>query len=105
MSTWGTCACLLREVRSPSVLRGAPRDSSHIASGMNRASSLFEAGTSGVLSISDIDVGVSAELEQGSQASSCVEEWNSACLTSCSWGVRPLVELYLEAVAFSRGCN
>ena len=105
MSTWGTCACLLREVRSPSVLRGAPRDSSHIAAGMNRASSLFEAGISGFLSISDINLGVSAELEQGSQASSCVEEWNSACLTSCSWGVRPLVELYLEAVAFSRGCN
>ena len=45
------------------------------------------------------------ELEQGNQASSCVEAWNSACLSSCSWGVRPLVELYLEPVAFSRRCS
>ena len=32
---------------------------------------------------------------QESQASSCVEEWNSACLLSCSRGDRPLVKLYL----------
>ena len=31
---------------------------------------------------------------QESQASSCVEEWNSACLSSCSWDDRPLVELW-----------
>ena len=49
--------------------------------------------------------GVSAELEQGSQASSCVEARNLACLLSCSWSDRSLVELYLEHVAFSRGCN
>ena len=36
--------CLLREVRSPLVLRGAHRDSSRITAGMNRASSLVEAG-------------------------------------------------------------
>ena len=58
-----------------------------------RASSRVEAGTSGFLSISDSDPRVSAELEQESQASSCVEEWNSACLLSCSRGDRPLVEL------------
>ena len=40
---------------------------------MNRASSRVEAGTSGFLSISDIDLGVSVELEQGSQALSYVE--------------------------------
>ena len=72
---------------------------------MNRASSRVEAGTSGFLSISDINLGVSVELEQGSQASSCADAWKSACLSSSSWGVRPLVELYLEPAAFSGGCN
>ena len=33
------------------------------------------------------------ELGQESQASSCVEEWNSACLSSCSQDNRPFVEL------------
>ena len=68
-------------------------------------SSRVEAGTSGFLSISDIDLGVSAELKQRSLASSYVEAWNSACLSNCSWGVRQLVEFYLEPEAFSRGCN
>ena len=63
MSTWGTCSCLLREVRSPLALRGSFWDSSRITSGMNNASSRVEAGTSGFLSISDIDLGVSVELE------------------------------------------
>ena len=57
------------------------------------------------LFISDFDHRVSAELEEESQASSCVEEWNSACLLSCSWGYRALVELYLEPVGFSGQCN
>ena len=105
MSTWGTRSCLLREVRSPLALRGSFWDSSRITSGMNNASSRVEAGTSGFLSISDIDLEVSAELEQGSQASSCVEARNSGCLLSCSWGVRPVVELYLEPAAFSGECN
>ena len=39
-------------------------------------------------------------LEQESQASSSVEEWISACLSSCSRGDRPLVELYLEPTGF-----
>ena len=60
-----------------------PRDSSHIAVGMNRASSRVEAGTSGFLSISDTDLMVSVEFEQGRQASSCVEALNSAFLLSC----------------------
>ena len=49
------------------------------------ASSSVEAGSSGFLSISDSDRRVTAELGQESQASFCVEEWNSACLLSCSW--------------------
>ena len=77
----GDRSCLLREVRSPLALRGAPRDSSCIAAGMNRASSRVEVGTSGYLSISDFDRSVSKELEQESQASSCVEKWKSACLS------------------------
>ena len=88
----GDCSCHLREVRSPFVLQWASQNSSHITAGMNRVSSRVEAETSGFLSISDLDRRVSAELEQESQASSCVEERNSACLASCSWGDRPLVE-------------
>ena len=102
MSTCGTQSCLLREVRSPLVLPGAPWDSSNIAAGMNRASSRAEARTSVFLSISDFNRRVFAELEQESQALSCVEKWNSACVLSCSRGDRPLVQLYLEPAAFSR---
>ena len=50
-----------------------------------RASSRVEAGNSGFPSISDFDHRVSAELEQKRPASYCVEEWNSTCLSSCSW--------------------
>ena len=72
---------------------------------MSRASSRVEAETSVFLTISDIDLGVSVEYEQERQALSCVEAWNLACLLSCKWGVRPLVELDLEPVAFFGGCN
>ena len=60
------------------------------------------------LSISESDLSVHAELGQESQASSCVEELNSSCLSSCSWGDRPLVDLYVELAGFSndaRGCQ
>ena len=87
------------------TLLGAFWDSSCIATGMNRTSSRVEVGKSGFLSISDIHLGVSVELEPGSLASSCVEAQNSDCLSSGSWGVKPLVELYLEHAAFSGGCN
>ena len=60
----GDRSCLLREVRSPVALLGAPRDSSHIAARMNGASSGVEAGTSGFLSISDFNPRVSAELDK-----------------------------------------
>ena len=62
--------------------------------------SRVEAGNSGFLCISEIDLRVYADLEQGSQASSCVKAQNSDCLSSCSWGVRPLVQLYLENESF-----
>ena len=41
---------------------------------------------------------------QDSQASSCVEEWNSACLSSCTWDDRSRVELCVEPVGFSGQC-
>ena len=66
-----------------------------------RASSRVEAGTSGYFSISDFDLRVPAMLEQDSQDSSYFGEWNSVCLSSCSRGDRPLVELYLEPADFS----
>ena len=51
------------------------------------------------------DCSVPAELGQESQASSCVEKWNSACLSSCSWGDTPLVELCVEPPFFSGQCT
>ena len=53
---------------------------------------------------SDSDRRVPAELGQESQASSCVEEWNSACLSSCSRSDRPLVELCVEPAVLSGRC-
>ena len=43
----------------------------------------------------------------GTGESGCVfsEEWNSACLSSCSWGFRPLVKLCVESAGFSRRCT
>ena len=69
------------------------------------ASSRVEAGTSVFLSVSEMDLGVSVDFEQGRQALACVEAWNSACLSSCKWGDRILVELCLDPLAFSVGCN
>ena len=68
-------------------------------------SSRVEAGNSGLLSVSEMDLGVSVDFEQGRQALACVEAWNSACLSSCEFGDRTLVELCLEPVAFSGGYN
>ena len=65
VSTWGTLWCLFRQVRSPLALQGTPRDSSRIAAGISRALSRVEAGTSGLLSISDIDLGFFKKLERG----------------------------------------
>ena len=71
----------------------ALQDTSPIAAGMNRASSRVEAGTSRFLSSSYRDLVVSVEFEQGRQVLSCVEAWNSACLSSWEWGLKPLVKL------------
>ena len=73
VGTWGLSSCFLSDVRSPFELQGALLDSSRVAAGMNRASSPVEAGTSGFLSISDIDLRVSVESEGGSQVSFCVD--------------------------------
>ena len=69
-----------------------------------RASSRVEAGTSGFLSISDSDRRVPADLGQESETSSWVQAWNSACLSRCSQGDRPLVYLDLEPAGFSGRC-
>src|SRR5574337_846673 len=50
--------------------------------------------------ISDSDRRVPADWGQESQASSWVEAWNSACLSRCPRGERPLVALYLEPGVF-----
>ena len=55
--------------------------------------------------ISDSDRRAPADWGQESQASSWVEAWNSACLSRCPRGERPLVELYLEPRFFSERCT
>ena len=65
----------------------------------------MEAGTSGVLSISDSGRRLPAEYGQESHAWSSVEEWISACLSSCSQSDRPLVELCVEPAGFSGRCT
>ena len=52
---------------------------------------------------SDSDLRVPVEFAQECQVSCSAEEWNSACLSSCSRGDRLLVELYLESAVFSGG--
>ena len=96
----GDHSCLLREVRSPLVLRGAPRDSLHIAAGMNRASNPVEVGISVLHSSCNKDFGVPIEFHQSNQASSHFEAWNSFFLSSCKSGVRPSVELRWGTWAF-----
>ena len=61
----------------------------------HRASSLAEAGTSVFLSSADIDLGDPMEFQQGSQASSRVETWNSASLSSCKRVIRLPVKFEL----------
>ena len=85
--TSGTHSCCLRKVKSPFKLGGASRDSSPVSAG-HRASSPVEFGTSGFLFSSDMDLGVPMEFQQGSQASSRVETWNSASLSRCKRSVR-----------------
>ena len=58
-----------------------------------RASSPVEAGSSGFLSHSDMDLVVCLQFQTGSQVLTCVEAWNSAFLSSCKRGFRPPVEM------------
>ena len=67
--------------------------------------SRMEAGTSGVLSISDSGRRLPAEYGPEIHASSSVEEWISACLSSYSRSDRPLVELCVEPAGFSGRCT
>ena len=48
---------------------------------------------------------VPMEFQQGSQASSCVEAWNSAFLSSCKMGVRPPVDFRWGTWAFTKGAT
>ena len=67
-----------------------------------RASSRVEAGMLGFLSISNSDHRVPAKLAQESQAWCSAEEWNSAYLSSCSGGYKPLVVLCVELRVFRK---
>ena len=58
-----------------------------------RSSSRVEAGTSGFISSAAVDLGVPMEFQQWSQASSPVETWKSALVSSCNSSVRLSVEL------------
>ena len=73
-------------------LDGPPRPSQQIQAGKMRGwlSNHNNADKGEVLGLSSQGwVSVHAELGQESQASSCVEEFNSSCLSSCSRGDRP----------------
>ena len=65
-----------------------------------RASSPVEAGPSGFLSHSDMDLVVCLQFQTGSQVSTCVKECNSAFLSSCKRVFRPPVELNWGPGAF-----
>ena len=69
-----------QEVRSAFELRGEPWDSSHVTAGMSRASSRVEAGTTVFRPSAHMDLRDLMDAQQGSQASFCVEKWNSASL-------------------------
>ena len=123
VSTWGTHSCLLREVKSPLALRGPPRDSSCIASGMNRASSRVEMGTSVFLSIAFLTLtsrslrswnkGVRPRLvlRHGTPLASRVVHGVSGHLSSCIWNLwlfpedAPRVSVPLCVVTTSSGLH
>ena len=90
--TSGTCSCCLRKAKSPCELGGASQDSSPVGAGA-QASSGVEARTSGFLSGGDMDLGFPMEFQLGSQASSCMEMWKSAFVSSCKSSFRLHVEL------------
>ena len=93
-----------RGIRAQDALKGESRGLSRVVTGNPVFPGLVTV-TSGSFSGCLLEVWNTVELEQDSQASSCVEEWNSACLSSCSRGDGPLVELYLEPANLSGLCN
>ena len=60
-----------------------------------RASSRVQAGTSGLLSCSDVGLELCMLFQTGIQVSTCVEAWNSAFLSSCQMVFRLPGELNL----------
>ena len=92
--TSGSFSGCLGEVRGTVALGWASQNSSGFAA-MKESSSRVDTGTLVFLSISNSNRRVPGGLGEESQAWSCVEEWNSACLSSCSRGDRSLFELYV----------
>ena len=68
----------------------------------NRPVSRIQSGNSVFLSGGDRDLRLPIKVQLGSQASPGVEAWNSAFLSICQRGVRPLVEFRRGIWAFSR---
>ena len=69
----------------------------------NRAMSRSSVGKFSVPLGGNWDLGLPIKVQLGSQASSGVEAWISAFLSSCQRDVRPLVEFRQGIWAFSRG--
>ena len=92
MMTSGNFSWCLWKVRNTVDLRVASPNPLGLVQ-WKRASSRVEVGTSGFLSCSDMGLGVCMPFQTGSQVSTCVEAWNSAFLSSCQRGFRPLGEL------------
>ena len=65
--------------------------------------SRVQSGNSVFLSSGDRDLGLFIQVQLGSQASSGVEAWNSAFLSSCPMGGSAPVEFRQGIWAFSRG--
>ena len=109
--TKGSLSSPLDLVRNPTLAQPLEKKPLWTPLGLvqwKRASSRLEARTSGFLSISDSDPRVPAELGQERQASSCVEAWNSACLSRCARGDRPHPSCIWKLRVFpdvARGCQ
>ena len=106
--TKGSLSSPLDLVRNPTLTQPLEKKPLWTPLGLvqwKRASSRLEARTSGFLSISDSDPRVPAELGQERQASSCVEAWNSACLSRCARGDRPHPSCIWKLRVFSGRCT
>ena len=72
---------VLRMTREPYRGRAPRARPSSVSAQTQGLEAQVEAGTSGFLSSSDMDLGVPMEFQQGTQALSCVETWNSVSLS------------------------